>query len=89
MGRSGGNKDSVVDESGCCGRLFRNYMNRETICHPLFFSTFIVFLLLSFVDIFPIIFSNSFLHVTSSYHVYADEVINSIQKLYEHNGHTK
>ena len=51
-----GNKDSVVDESGCCWTLSRNYFNRETICHPLFFSLFIVFLSLSFLDIFPRIF---------------------------------
>ena len=79
MGWGDGNKDSVVDESGCCWTLSRNYFNRETICHPLFFSLFIVFLSLSFLDIFPRIFSNSFLHVTSS-QVYADEVTNSIQQ---------
>ena len=38
MGRSSGDKDLVVDESGCCWRLCRNCFNPETICHSLFFG---------------------------------------------------
>ena len=67
MGRSGGNKDSVVDESGCCGKLSRNDINRETICHPLFFPlswySYCYLLLLYFQECFPNRFCMSHRHI--------------------------
>ena len=68
MGRSSGDKDLVVDESGCCGKLSRNDINRETICHPLFFPlswySYCYLLLLYFQECFPNRFCMSHRHIT-------------------------